>query len=126
MITVYDLRNDHNDIKRIQSIIKEGRTPYRTKWGLYGTQNWWDALEKESLIQRLYGKISDIYMSGHNDFPEFEITTGRKKYAFPRIGKDKYYKIGKEVEVECIECQYILPSSTTDKVLHILSLKIEK
>ena len=127
MLTIYDLRADQAEIKRVQEIVKEGRTRYRTKWGLFGTKDWWDRLNEEQLIQKLSGVISRVYMSGHNDYPEFEISCQGQKYSFARIGDDESYEVGKKAEVECIESQYIQPASDlTLNVLQVLSLRIEE
>ena len=126
MITVYDLRDDSEEIERVQAIIKDGPTRYRTRWGLFGTDDWFEKLRSEGLISELNGEISRVYMSGHNDFPEFEIVCDGETYSFPRIGDDEHYVIGGKVIIECLANENLFASDITQGGLHILSLRVRQ
>ena len=41
-------------------------------------------------------------MSGHNDYPEFEIDDGQEKTQWTREGKDEAYVIGRRVKLKYV------------------------
>lgn len=110
METIFDIRNDKKT-KFIQDRIKNGELSYRTKWGLYGTDEWFNNLQKDNLIVTIQGTISKLINTGHNDFPEFEIESGTEKFQFERLGLEKYYQIGKKIKVEATKGMNINPIS---------------
>lgn len=110
MKTIFDIRND-NKTKVIQERIKNGELSYRTKWGLYGTNEWYNNLQNDNLIVTIKGTISKLINTGHNDFPEFEIECGNEKFQFERVGLEKHYQIGKKIKVEATKGMYINPMS---------------
>lgn len=99
MITVYDLKEKKEDIAKIQKEIKKGSSGYRTKWGLYGSSEWFVNIKNDNLIITIKGHISDVIMGGHNDFPMFRVFDGKNSYEFERIGKDKFYIKGKKIQL---------------------------
>ena len=48
------------------------------------------------------GVISQVFMSGHNDWPEFEIDAAGTKTRWTREGKDEMYKVGKRVTLKYV------------------------
>ena len=75
MNTVYRLKDDQKNIADIQRATKTtdefGIEPTH---GLFGSDEWWRNIATGQLVlQTLKGVISSVYMSGHNDWPEFEM-----------------------------------------------------
>ncbi|MGM0588950.1 MAG: hypothetical protein ACQETE_11070 [Bacteroidota bacterium] len=124
MKVVFDVRTD-SGTPSIQKRIKEGLSGFRTKWGLYGTDDWWENLNTNNLIEIIEGEISDVYMSGHNDFPEFEVDTGNQKFSFERRGDIRAYEVGKKIKVEAVRNEYISPMSGLEGSLNPMVIKIE-
>ena len=59
-----------------------------------------------------------------NDFPEFEIDTGSKKYEFERLGDNNFYTVGLDLEVKCVRSKYILPTSGIEETLTPLIISV--
>jgi len=126
MIIIYKLTDDKSNLIQIQSIIKNGLSGYRTKWGLYGSSDWFEKIRTENLIETIEGVVSSIYFSGHNDFQMFSVYDGNITVDFELIGKEQYYKIGKKINIECIRNKYVRPTSGLEKLLIPLKIEIEK
>ena len=125
MITVYNLKNEIGEIKSIQNKIKQGLSGYRTKWGLYGTAEWFENIKNETLIEIIEGEISDVFMGGHNDFPMFSVFDGKSTFQFAIKGKENLYKICKKIRIEGIRNEFIHPSSGLEKLLIPIKIEIE-
>ena len=124
MKQIFDIRTD-KQTPIIQKRIKKGKSGFRTNWGLYGTNEWFYNLQNEGLILVLSGTLTRLFMSGHNDFPEFEINTGVKRFQFERHGNDDEYKIGKTLKVHAIKNKYIRPTSGLEELLVPIIIEIE-
>lgn len=102
MIKVYDLRDDKRTVKLIQDATLNTKDfGLKPENGLFGSKEWWEAI-KNGIIPKntLEGIISRVYMSGHNDFPEFEVTANDgSKTRWERQGHDKYYVMGKRIKI---------------------------
>ncbi len=125
MEIIFDIREDKRT-NLIQERIKKGDKSYRTNWGLFGTDDWLDNLHNDNLIILIQGTISKLIMTGHNDFPEFEIESGTEKFQFERLGLDKYYQIGRKISVQAIKGMYINPMSGFENSLTPLIISIEE
>jgi len=96
LIKVYDLKEDNRKIEQIQNATRNTEEyGLDSAKGLFGSEEWW-SLVKENVIN---GVISKVYMSGHNDFPEFEVKENEKTSSWERLGDDKYYIVGKRVKI---------------------------
>jgi hypothetical protein len=99
----YKLQNDIEAIKRLQeaSINKESTSGLKIENGLLvGTNNWFNAIINGKIEkQTIKGLITKVNMSGHNDFPEFEIDCDGLKSIWMREGNDENYKVGKKIEL---------------------------
>jgi hypothetical protein len=126
MVTVYNLKNERSEINRIQRQIKNGVSGYRTKWGMFGTSDWFENIKNNNLIESIDGEISEVFMAGHNDFPMFRIFDGYSTYEFERIGREKFYKKGKKIHLEGIRNENIRPSSGLEKWIVPIKIDIEK
>ncbi len=123
MDLVYNIISDQRT-KIIQNQIIEKKLNYRTKFGFFGTVDWLKNLRKEGKIEVLEGTISRIFMSGHNDFPMFEIQSDNRNYEFERLGDSQKYVLGKKVLIETTKNQYISPISGLENTLIPLLIKI--
>jgi len=108
-----------NQLKEIYNLISDDRLirlsqdpydrnlQYTIKEGgglLFGTKEWFRAIAS-GLIHKcvVKGVISRVYMSGHNDYPEFEIENSESKTTWTRLGIDKMYQVGKRVELTYVD-----------------------
>jgi hypothetical protein len=128
---IYDIRNDSNLITMIQdaSLDKESYVGYKIELGLlFGTKEWFDALNDNKISKYVInGIISNIYMLGHNDYPEFEIKNNEGNTIWPRKGNPEEYKVGKNIRLIYIEQKYKRPTSITGVIAKcIIKIEIEK
>ena len=114
---VYNLIKDKRRIKMVQeaSLDPNSRSGFKTENGLlFGSQEWFNAIEKNVIPRHFVkGIISRVYMSGHNDYPEFEIESEEGKTTWTRAGIDSAYKSGKNVELVYINQKYKRPTEIT-------------
>tara|TARA_Y100000815_G_C13332794_1_gene496691 strand:+ start:68 stop:472 length:405 start_codon:yes stop_codon:yes gene_type:complete len=131
LISVYKFQEDKEAIKRLQEVSSDTKSVYglKTENGLLiGTKEWFQATEDGRLSKEtIRGTISKVYMSGHNDWPEFEMENESGKSTWTREGNDKLYQVGKLVEIDYVIQKYKRPwdmlGPTTKKVVEI---RIEK
>ena len=110
-VKVYDLRTDIPHIQDIQTAtLQTAEYGLKPDHGLFGSDEWWFAIE-EGLIPKLVvdGVISRVYMSGHNDFPEFDVTSDQGKTSWERLGNDRCYVIGRRVHLIYVKQQFKVP-----------------
>ena len=93
---VYNLQEEKDEISRIQiASLSSGPAGFLIKPALFGSKEWWGYVGTKKLpICNINGIITNLYMSGHNDFPEFEVTEGGEKTYWEIYGDQKFYKIG--------------------------------
>jgi hypothetical protein len=112
--SIYCLKEDYRRIKIIQeaSIDEKSIYGYKIENGLlFGTKEWFDAIEDGIIIKHsIKGIITRIFMSGHNDYPEFEIENSEGKTIWPKFGCDDAYKVGKKIELVFVEQKYKRPN----------------
>ncbi len=102
MTKIYDLLDDKRTIKLIQDATLNTKDfGLKPEHGLFGSEEWWEAIENGTIPKKvLEGVISRVYMSGHNDFPEFEVSArDGSKTSWERQGYDKYYVVGKKIKM---------------------------
>lgn len=92
---LYDIRIDRN----LQKILRETRrlgleTKIAKVFPDYGSNEWWDVISEKNQIEVLTGVITRVFISGHGDFPEFELESSGKSYRFERKGDEGDYQIG--------------------------------
>jgi hypothetical protein len=85
-IQVYNLRFDDDHVFKVQSA-----TLGTTGAGLvpdphlFGSPDWWATIESGELpIHTITGTISRVFLSGHNDYPEFEIDSDGERSCWTR------------------------------------------
>ena len=131
LISAYKFQEDKEAIKRLQEVSSDPKSDYglKTENGLLiGTKEWFQAIEDGRLSKEtIRGTISKVYMSGHNDWPEFEMENDSGKSTWTREGNDKLYQVGKLIEIDYVIQKYKRPwdmlGPTTKKVVEI---RIEK
>lgn len=129
--TAYKFKDDKEAIKRLQDVSVDKKSNFGLKVEnglLVGTNEWYQAIDDNTIPKvTLTGIISKVYMSGHNDFPEFEIKSNEGLSTWTLEGEAKHYQVGKLIEIEFViqkfKRQYDILGPTTKKVLEI---RIEK
>ena len=105
MHLAYDLRQDSQRVSAVQNAtMTTDRYGIVPEHGLLGSEEWWQAIESGLIqVNRLEGTVSRVYMSGHNDFPEFEVDDGNSKTRWERYGKESEYLEGQHVVIEYVQ-----------------------
>ena len=75
LVQVYGLRFDHDYVAKVQeATLNTADAGLLPEPHLYGSPEWWSTVETGGIpIHTVAGTISKVFMSGHNDWPEFEI-----------------------------------------------------
>ena len=112
---VYDLRGDHKRIAEVQSAtLNSDDAGLVPEQGVYGSPEWWRAISDGVIpMQTLLGTIGRVYMSGHNDYPEFEVDDGVSRTQWTREGPDAAYVIGRSVQIEYVLQRFKKPLKAT-------------
>jgi len=126
MKEIFNVITDQVRTPIIQKRTKMKVAGFRTKWGMYGTREWIENLINDNLIQEIDGRISELLMTGHDDFPEFKISNGSETYQFERLGDIKTYEVGKRIKVKAVKTKYVQPTSGFEESLQPLIIEIEK
>jgi len=104
---IYNLKEDLNKINLIQeaSLDKSSRSGLKIKNGLlFGTREWFNAIESGIIKKNVVaGFISKVYMTGHNDYPRFDIISESGKSEWTRYGQDSEYIVGRKIELYYVE-----------------------
>jgi hypothetical protein len=103
-IKVYDLSDDEETIRLGQQAALNtevfGLVP---EVALFGSEEWWQAIEDGRIPRyEIHGVISRVFMSGHGDWPEFELEAGGEKSRWTRLAPDAPYRVGHEVRIEYV------------------------
>jgi len=104
MIQVYDLRRNRNRVADVQhATLHTDRYGIVPDHGLFGSDEWWQAIGSGAIeTHTVEGHISRVYMSGHNDFPEFEVDDGSSRTQWERFGDDDWYVVGRRIRVDFV------------------------
>lgn len=128
--TVYRLEDDKRMIKILQDAsLDRGDSGLKIENNLLiGSKDWFAAISTGITERRsVFGTICKVYMSGHNDYPEFEIDSNGEKSRWTRDGNEELYRTNKQVELTYVIQKFKTPidilGPTTKMVIEI---KIEK
>jgi len=109
MKAIYLLSEDVTRIRHVQeATLHRDDAGLKITHGLYGSEDWWDSIKSGVLhTTTIKGVISKVYMSGHNDYPEFEILSndGHKTSWTRDVNNgfdDNVYKVGKKIEIDFV------------------------
>jgi hypothetical protein len=127
---IYDLQKDTLGIKTIQNStgyidIKTGLP--RKNVLLPGTNSWFKAINSGEIpYQTLRGKIKEVYMSGHNDFPEVSIENKEGITTWMRLGSDEEYRKGRNIEIDYVEypAKWKYGGSLKEKWEYVVKIRI--
>ena len=103
-VKVYDLAEDRETVELVQRATLNtqdfGLVP---EVALFGSDEWWKAVEDGRIPkQEVSGTIARVYMSGHGDWPEFEVDSNGEKTRWTRVGEQAMYEEGREVRIEYV------------------------
>lgn len=130
-ITIYDLKRDKRHIKNVQNAsLHRDDCGLVTEPELFGSSKWWKLVGTDQLsIHTLEGKITKVYMSGHNDFPEFEMDDGNEKTKWMRRGEDSAYTVGRPIRMKYVEMKFkkgCVGSSNISQCILTIEVALEK
>jgi hypothetical protein len=127
----YKLKDDKEAIKRLQVVSADKNSNFGLKTEnelLVGSHEWFSAIDTARIEkQTIKGEISKVFMSGHNDYPEFEIDSNGVKTNWTGEGKEEHYKVGRKIELIYVTQKFKRPIDilgTTTKL--IIEIRIEK
>lgn len=132
MTRIYDLRANSQYIKNVQnaSLYNEDLA-LKITHGLFGSDEWWANIDSGILQKRtLKGTISRVYMSGMNDWPEFEIVTtdGEKSQWTREVDEkslDSMYRSGAAVEIDYVIQTFKRDFGTGPDSRFVLEIRVE-
>lgn len=103
-VKVYDLKEDLETIQLVQrATLNTKEFGLEPDVALYGSDEWWRAVSDGRIATHsVSGTISRVYMSGHGDWPEFEVDSGGEKTRWTRVGDQSLYEPGSRVKVEYV------------------------
>ena len=86
LIQVYDLHHDAKLIRDVQhATLHRDDAGLVPENGLFGSDEWWTAIENGVIPTiEINGVITSVFMSGHNDYAEFEINDADSKTSWAR------------------------------------------
>lgn len=113
LVTIYNLKDDKQYLRDLQSVSKDERTNFGlaiSEVGLVGSPEWWNAVERGGIPKQVIeGKISKVYKTGHNDFPQFDINSGGSITSWERYGNWQYYKVGNDIKITYVLSKFKVP-----------------
>ena len=101
---VYDLASDQETIALVQrATLTTPNFGVVPEVALFGSDDWWAAIRDGRIpTHEVKGTISRLFLTGHRDWPEFELKSNGKLTTWSRLGTQSKYVEGKEVRVEYI------------------------
>jgi hypothetical protein len=133
MKPVYRLRDDSARIASVQKATLS-TTDYGIKQthGLFGSDEWWQHITDGTLpMHTVRGTITRVFMSGHNDWPEFEMRDdsgllSRWTRETNRREDDVLYEPGRAIEIDVVR-QHHKPTTWTkdSETKVVLEIRIE-
>jgi hypothetical protein len=109
MQPVYRLKDDLAHVANVQkATLTTTKYGIEQTHGLFGSDEWWRHIVDGSLLMdTVRGTITRVFMSGHNDWPEFEMRDNsgqlsRSTRETNRPGDDVLYVAGRAVEIDIV------------------------
>lgn len=106
MNVLYNLRNDFKTIQLLQNGMnsKDKIVGLKNTNGLFGSDKWWSAIEKNKLqLHTMRGTIVNTWPGHHDDYPEFEVvdeTGEHSKWGMESV--NLHNQIGLVVEIDYV------------------------
>ena len=125
-IEVYDLLQDRETVALIQKASQQTADfGFIPEVAVFGTDEWWDAVENGRIERHaIEGVITRLYMSGHGDWPEFEVQSGNEVTRWTRLGNQNVYRVGKLIRIEYV-LQRLKKPMLPEPVKQVLEIWIE-
>lgn len=103
-VKAYDLAEDVETIQLVQRATLNTREfGLEPEIALYGSEEWWRAVNDGRIpMYVVNGVISRVYMTGHGDWPEFEVDDGNEGSRWTRVGEQSLYEPGRKVKIEYV------------------------
>lgn len=97
---IYDIRRN----KYLQKLIDDREScfykPFYIEFfGRYGSDEWWNNVEKAGLIEILQGRITRVMPSGKSSIPQFELNVDDELLVFNAEGDEGIYPVGGVVKI---------------------------
>jgi hypothetical protein len=109
MVSVYQLRNDTDHIKKVQkATLTTEQYGVQPTHGLFGSDEWWQKIASGELpMRRLRGAIIRVYMGSMGDWPEFVMRTDDgEESSWTRFADSRelseLYGVGKRIELDYV------------------------
>jgi len=106
LVTIYCLKDDKKYLSDLQNASKDLRPDIGleiSEFGLIGNPDWWEAVQDGRIpTEVVEGKVSKVYKTGHNDFPQFDIDSNGKITSWMQYGNWQYYKVGNIIKISYV------------------------
>jgi hypothetical protein len=102
---VYDLADDETHIRHMQeaTVHPDDEVGLRPEPALVGSPEWWQAVGTAALpVVTVEGTISDVYMSGHGDMPEFALKQDDGETSRWLRSEDRLWRRGRRARIEYV------------------------
>jgi hypothetical protein len=111
-VVAYNLATDHDTISQIQqATLRSKNFGVHSEVALFGSHEWWEAIKDGRIPSyEVSGTISRLFMTGHGDWPEFELNNNESKTSWTRVGNGLAYAEGNAARVE-----YVVQKSRYDR-----------
>ena len=126
-IKVYDLSQDRETVALIQKASQQtAEFGFVPEVAVFGSDEWWAAVEDGRIEQHtIEGVITRLYMSGHGDWPEFEVESGKEITRWTLLGSHNAYRVGKMVRIEYV-LQRLKKPMQPEPVKQVLKIWVER
>ena len=124
MLTIHRLKSCVQHIRDVQ----EATNAPDKSWGiepthgLFGSPEWWQQIRDGTLpVDRIKGKISRVWMSGHNDWPMFAVLNDSgEESEWTREASEPefyaFYTVGRPIEIDYVVQRTRGTPATFDKI----------
>lgn len=113
-LKIYDLLEESEEIRITQKASLEGSDYGLSKEpALFGSKKWWNLIGTDVLpLHLIEGVITDIYLSGHCDYPQFEVNDGKRKTQWEIFGDQSNYLLGSNIRIDYVEMEFKASADT--------------
>ena len=126
---IYNLIDEPDEIEITQKASKSsGKEGLSQIPALFGSEDWWKLVGTDLLPLRIIqGIVSDLYLSGHLDYPQFEVDDGSQKTQWDIYGGDSNYVLGTKVRIKYVLMEFKNndPVLKGEKCECVISVEIE-
>jgi hypothetical protein len=109
MKPVYRLKDNATHVANVQkATLTTTEYGIEQTHGLFGSDEWWEHIVDGTLpVHTIRGTITRVFMSGHNDWPEFELSDNSGQLSrwtreTNRLEDAVFYEPGRAVEIDVV------------------------